>query len=114
VIKRSRERLEEQGKLIKIELVPVGDDRPVVSTHSVRQALELAEDFSRMLHQRIKAAGFIKTLLQRRVGSSIYAGLYTTERMLKGKEIDDEDGSNEEGDSIYPLEDSEKGGWRNW
>ena len=109
VIKRSRERLEEQGKLIKIELVPVGDDRPVVSTHSVRQALELAEDFSRMLHQRIKAAGFIKTLLQRRVGSSIYAGLYTTERMLKGKEIEDEDGSNEEGDSIYPLEDSEKG-----
>lgn len=109
VIKRSRERLEEQGKLIKIELVPVGDDRPVVSTHSVRQALELAEHFSQMLHQRIKAAGFIKTLLQRRVGSSIYAGLYTTERMLEGKEIEDEDGSNEEGDSIYPLEKPEKG-----
>jgi len=103
VIKRSRERLEEQGKLVRIELVPVGDERPVVSTHSVRQALELAEEFSKLLHKRIPAGGFIKTLLQRRVGSSVSAGLKTTLRMLEEKEVEDEDGTNEEGESIYPL-----------
>ena len=58
-------------------MVPVGDDHPVVSTHSVRQALELAEEFSRELHKRNPASGFIKTLLQRRVGSSVLAGFNT-------------------------------------
>jgi hypothetical protein len=103
VIKRSRERLEQEGKLVKIELVPVGDERPVISTHSVRQALELAEDFSRILHRRGVAGGFIKTLLQRRVGSSVVAGLNTTQRMLQGKDVEDEDGTDEDGESIYPL-----------
>jgi hypothetical protein len=103
VIKRSRERLEEQGKLVRIEMVPVGDERPVISTHSVRQALELAEEFSRELHKHTKASGFIKTLLQRRVGSSVLAGYNTACRMLEEREVEDEDGSNETGESIYPL-----------
>jgi hypothetical protein len=103
VIKRSRERLEQEGKLVKIEMVPVGDERPVISTHSVRQALELAEDFSMLLHQRVPAGGFIKTLLQRRVGSSVLAGLNTTRRMLEGKDVEDEDGTDEDGESVYPL-----------
>ena len=103
VIKRSRERLESEGKLVRIEMVPVGDERPVISTHSVRQALELAETFSVLLQKRMPAGGFIKTLLQRRVGSSVLAGLNTTSRMLDHKEIEDEDGSDEEGESIYPL-----------
>jgi SNF2 family DNA or RNA helicase len=103
VIKRSRERLEAEGKLVRIEMVAVGDDRPVVATHSVRQALELAEQFSRELHKRNPASGFIKTLLQRRVGSSVVAGLTTAGRMLENREIEDEDGMDEDGDSIYPL-----------
>ena len=107
VIKRSRERLEQEGKLVRIELVAVGDDRPVISTHSVRQALELAEQFSRELHKRSPASGFIKTSLQRRVGSSVLAGLNTATRMLEEREVEDEDGTDEEGESIYPLEDEE-------
>ena len=103
VIKRSRERLEQEGKLVRIEMAAVGDDRPVVSTHSIRQALELAEEFSRKLHQRNSAAGFIKTQLQRRVGSSVVAGLKTASRMLEEREVEDEDGMDEEGESIYPL-----------
>lgn len=103
VIKRSRERLEEQGKLVRIEMVAVGDERPVVSTHSVRQALELSEEFSRELHKHTKASGFIKTLLQRRVGSSVLAGFNTASRMLEEREVEDEDGSDETGESIYPL-----------
>jgi hypothetical protein len=108
IIKRSRERLEEEGKLVRIEMVAVGDDRPVVSTHSVREALELAEEFSRELHKRNPASGFIKTLLQRRVGSSVQAGLNTANRMLEDREIEDEDGMDEDGDSIYPLTDEER------
>ena len=108
IIKRSRERLEEEGKLVRIEMVPVGDDRPVVTTHSVRQALELAEQFSRELHKRNPASGFIKTLLQRRVGSSVVAGLNTSKRMLEGRDVEDEDGMNETGESIYPLTDEER------
>jgi superfamily II DNA or RNA helicase len=108
IIKRSRERLEEEGKLVRIEMVAVEDDRPVISTHSVRQALEVAEQFSRELHKRNPASGFIKTLLQRRVGSSVLAGLNTANRMLAEREIDDEDGMDEEGDSIYPLTEEER------
>jgi hypothetical protein len=103
VIKRSRDRLEEQGKLVRIEMVAVGDERPVVCTHSVREALELSEEFSRELHKHTKASGFIKTLLQRRVGSSVLAGFNTASRMLEEREVEDEDGSNETGESIYPL-----------
>jgi hypothetical protein len=84
-------------------MVAVGDDRPVVSTHSVRQALELAEEFSRELHERNPASGFIETLLQRRVGSSVLAGFNTAGRMLEQREIEDEDGMQEEGENIYPL-----------
>lgn len=108
VIKRSRERLEQEGKLVRIEMVAVGDDRPVISTHSVRQALELAEEFSRELHERNPAAGFIKTQLQRRVGSSVVAGLNTANRMLEEREVEDEEGMDEEGESIYPLTPAER------
>ena len=62
VIKRSREKLEEQGKLVKIEMVPLGDDRPVVASHAIRQALEISEDFARALHhrpERSACGGFI-------------------------------------------------------
>ena len=77
VIKRSRNRLEEQGKLVKIEMVPHGDDRPITCTHSMEQALELASEFAKAMNQRVQASGFIKTLLQRRIGSSLSAGLKT-------------------------------------
>lgn len=108
VIKRSRERLEQEGKLVKIELVAVGDDRPVISTHSVRQALEIAEEFSQELHKKARAAGFIKTALQRRVGSSVIAGLKTAGRMLEEREVEDEEGLDEAGESIYPLTEVER------
>jgi superfamily II DNA or RNA helicase len=108
VIKRSRDRLEAEGKLVKIEMVPFGDGQPILASHSMEQAFELAEQFAQTLHQRAKAAGFIKTLLQRRVGSSLYAGLKTTRKMLAGRELDEETEGDEEGESIYPLTDAEK------
>jgi hypothetical protein len=109
VIKRSRDRLEAEGKLVKIEMVPFGDGQPILASHSMEQAFELAGLFAQTLHQRAKAAGFIKTLLQRRVGSSLEAGLKTTRKMLAGRDLDEDSGGEEEGESIYPLTDAEKG-----
>ncbi|MDR5794500.1 phospholipase D-like domain-containing protein [Caballeronia sp. LZ008] len=108
VVKRSRDRLETEGKLVKIEMVPHGDGQPILCSHSMEQAFEIAEDFAKTLHHRVKAGGFIKTLLQRRVGSSLVAGLRTTEKMLAGKKPHDDEDPDEEGDSIYPLEENEK------
>lgn len=109
VVKRSRDRLEAEGKLVKIEMVPHGDGQPILCSHSMEQAFELAEEFAKALHQRVKAGGFIKTLLQRRVGSSLVAGLKTTDKMLAGRHPDPDEDPDEEGDSLYPLTDDEKG-----
>lgn len=109
VIKRTRDRLEEEGKLVKIEMVPFGDGQPILCSHSMEQAFELASDFAKALNQRVKASGFIKTLLQRRVGSSLVAGLKTTQKMLKGGGLEEEEDPNEDAESIYPLTQEEMG-----
>ncbi len=108
VIKRSRDRLESEGKLVVIEMVPFGDGQPILASHSMAQAFELSEEFAQTLHQRAKAAGFIKTLLQRRVGSSLEAGLKTTRKMLAGRELDEDSATEDEAESIYPLTEPEK------
>jgi superfamily II DNA or RNA helicase len=108
VIKRSRDRLEAEGKLVKIEMVPFGDGQPILASHAMEQAFELAELFAQTLHQRAKAAGFIKTLLQRRVGSSLEAGLKTTRKMLAERDLDEDSEGEEESESIYPLTDAER------
>jgi superfamily II DNA or RNA helicase len=108
VVKRSRKRLEEEGKLVKIEMVEFGDGQPILCSHSMEQAFELAKDFAKALHQRVKAGGFIKTLLQRRVGSSLKAGLKTTRKMLAGRMLASEDDHDDDAQSIYPLTDKEK------
>lgn len=108
VIKRSRDRLEAEGKLVKIEMVPFGDGQPILASHAMEQAFELAEVFAQPLHKRAKAAGFIKTLLQRRVGSSLEAGLKTTRKMLQGRDLEEDSNGEEESESIYPLTDAEK------
>lgn len=109
VVKRSRDRLEAEGKLVKIEMIAFGDGQPILCSHSMEQAFELAEDFAKALHQRVKAGGFIKTLLQRRVGSSLVAGLKTTRKMLAGRPLEIEDDPDDDAQSIYPLTEVEKG-----
>ncbi len=48
----------------------------------LNDAYQAAESFCSLLSQRAKGAGFLKTLLLRRIGSTIYAGRQTTEKML--------------------------------
>ncbi len=66
----------------------------------LREAYHEAEAFSLLLQQRVKGAGFFKTLLLRRLGSSMEAGRRTIRKLL-GEEPDipeeeDEDDAEEE------------------
>ena len=61
----------------------------------LQDAYDAAEEFCSLLSQRVKGAGFLKTLLLRRIGSTICAGRNTTEKMLTewGHEAEIVDGS---------------------
>jgi len=86
IVRRTREQLEKQFdpetnepflKPIRVELLGETDRDAILLPPYLREAYELAEEFCRMLGRRLKASGFLKTLLLRRMGSSVYAGLQT-------------------------------------
>jgi len=64
----------------------------------LQDAYGLAEQFTRLLGARLGGAGFLKTLLLRRVGSTMHAGKLTARRLLgdwaelAGEEDEDEEG----------------------
>ncbi len=62
----------------------------------LREAYEEAEYFSELLQKRVRGAGFFKTLLLRRLGSSMEAGRRTIQRLL-----------GEESDTLDPIDDEE-------
>ena len=92
IIRRTRDQLERQIdpethepllKPIKVELLGEEDKDAVLLPPYLREAYAKAEEFCDVLGHRMKAAGFLKTLLLRRVGSSIFAGMETAKRMLE-------------------------------
>lgn len=67
-------------------------------------AYEEAERFCELLKTRVRSAGFFRTLLLRRIGSSMAAGLKTVLKLLgevedAGVDVDEEDDADEEEDS---------------
>lgn len=88
IIRRTRQQLEEHLdpetnepllKPIGVELLGEGDKDAIHLPLYLRDAYEAAEEFCKLFG---KGSGFIRTLLLRRVGSSIHAGLQTAKRML--------------------------------
>lgn len=86
IIRRERRFLEETInpdtnqpylKPIKVLLYGENDHESLPLSTYLSDAYALAEEFSQMLAQRVKNSGFIKTMLLRRVCSSMYAGLST-------------------------------------
>lgn len=80
----------------------------------LRDAYDAAEEFCAILALRPGLnSGFMKTILLRRVGSTIEAGRLTAQQMLatnaEGAEEEWEDDAQESPSSIYPLTDNEKG-----
>jgi hypothetical protein len=65
-------------------------------------ALQAAEDFCALLAQRMPAAGFVKTLLLRRVGSSVEAGRRTAQRLLTDSPADGQDEDDDPEDTPQP------------
>lgn len=87
--------------LQRIEVVLYGEDNKdaLVLTGYQKTAYELAEEFCKLLGERMQASGFLKTLLLRRLGSSIEAGRKTGSKILNGW--------TENNDDLYGEEDEE-------
>ncbi len=85
---------------VTVKLFGEDNEGALVLGSYLRDAYAEAEAFSQLLQQRVKGAGFFKTLLLRRMGSSMEAGRRTVAKLL-GEEPDapddeDEDDAEEE------------------
>jgi len=108
IIRRTRDFLEntkspETGEpyLQKIEVKLYGEsDRDAIPFPIYLQdAYQAAEEFCQLLGERANGTGFLKTLLLRRVGSSLYAGKVTANKMLGIRKDSEYDSEEEEEDS---------------
>jgi DNA-binding Lrp family transcriptional regulator len=115
VVRRTRPMLEERGLLKRIGVIAhprAGDGLPsvlfdgggLIMTLAFNAAYEAAEAFSRLYAARRPGAGFLKTILLRRIGSSARAGLETARHFL-GR-IDIPLPEEEIGDEGLPTDDT--------
>lgn len=107
IIRRTRQYLENTEdpqthepylKPIKVRLSGETDREAIILGGYLKNAYETAEEFCKLLAQRLPSAGFLKTLLLRRLGSSIEAGRLTAEKMLNtwtDIELDEDDNDEE-------------------
>lgn len=79
---------------VTVKLFGEEDESALVLGGYLREAYQEAEAFCQLLQQRVKGAGFFKTLLLRRLGSSMEAGRRTVSKLLGG----DIDAADEEDD----------------
>ena len=122
IVRRTRSYLEQEINpatgsyyLPKVEVRLFGEDDDDAITLGVylKEAYEEAEAFCDLLQQRMRGAGFFKTLLLRRLGSSMEAGRSTVAKLLgMSPEIsddEDEDDANEDlwGNEGQPQGDSQ-------
>ena len=116
VVRRTRPMLEERGLLKRIGVVthPRSDDglptflfsgEGLEMSLAFKAAYEAAEAFSRLYAQRCPGAGFLKTILLRRIGSSARAGLETARHLL-GRLDGPMVSEDEIGDEGVPAEDA--------
>lgn len=83
---------------VYVKLLGEGEAGAVPLNSYLEQAYKLAEEFCKLVGRRTKSAGFLKTLLLKRAGSSVVAGIATARKMLENWEaIEDEEESETEG-----------------
>jgi hypothetical protein len=115
VVRRTRPMLEQGGLLKRIGVIAhprAGDGLPsvlfdgegLVMSLAFNAAYKAAESFSRLYASRRPGAGFLKTILLRRIGSSARAGLETARHLL-GR-IDIPLPEEEVGDEGLPTDDA--------
>jgi superfamily II DNA or RNA helicase len=84
------------------------DEDAIALPPFLEDAYHLAEEFCRLLAERAKA-GFFRTLLLRRVGSTIEAGRKTVEKMLaEWTDLDDEEDDEESLSQLRTLTSEER------
>ena len=105
---RRRKTLEEAGMLERVGVdIHPEPDAPITkyagvgfiglglrTNYPFDLAYQAAEEFSTLLQQRTKAAGFMKTLLLQRICSSFASGRSTAQRMLSRVVLEDEEQAN--------------------
>lgn len=119
IVRRTRDFLENEInpdtnepylKKIEIELLGENEDEAISLPIYLQEAYGYAEEFSRLLSKRVKGGGFIKTLLLKRIGSTMIAGENTAKKMLRwGMSIDDDyEDSEAELTEVKELTDEER------
>lgn len=74
----------------------------------MRDAYDVAEEFCAEVGKRGVSSGFLKTILLRRVGSTIAAGRATAEKMLARSNPDTDEEDEDPTSSLYPLTPAEE------
>ena len=67
------------------------DKMGLLTNHPFDLAYQAAEDFTALLRQRKKGAGFMRTLLLQRICSSFASGRSTATKLLHGDQLEDDD-----------------------
>ena len=80
---------------VAVKLFGEENESALILGGSLHDAYQEAEHFSELLQQRVRGAGFFKTLLLRRLGSSMEAGRRTIRKLL-GEEPDTPDDEDED------------------
>jgi len=89
---------------VTVKLFGEDNEGALVLGSYLREAYVEAEAFSQLLAQRVKGAGFFKTLLLRRLGSSMEAGRRTVAKLL-GEEPDaPDDEDDDDADDEAPAQ----------
>jgi hypothetical protein len=90
---------------VTVKLFGEEDEEAHVLGGYLREAYQEAETFSLLLQQRVKGAGFFKTLLLRRLGSSMEAGRRTVSKLLGGEPdiLDDDEEDDTEEEALTPV-----------
>ena len=107
IVRRTRDFLEntinpETGEpylqKVEVELMGESDEEAIILPPYLKEAYGYAVEFCELLQKRVKGGGFLKTLLLKRVGSTIVAGKNTAEKMLTnwGQVVDEEDYEEED------------------
>lgn len=81
---------------VEVKLFNEDDASAIMLGGYLLEAYQEAEEFSRLLQQRVPGAGFFKTLLLRRLGSSMEAGRRTIAKLLgEGLDLQDVEDDDE-------------------
>ena len=94
---------------VAVRLFGEDADSSIVLSGYLSDAYQEAEHFCDLLRRRVRSAGFFRTLLLRRIGSSMESGLKTVLKLLgedgqlDADEDEDDDEAEEEDTQLWPV-----------